>query len=243
MSPRGAARWTSWSRSRTCAGGIRASGGRRSPGSVRKPRRPRGRSRRATSRRARSSRSTLRACSAGLGAGRDRAGARHLTNRADSPRVRGPVGGQPGPAGAPSVRTWGEDCGGPPCSIVPPLPRSPLAEKISRRRSRSLGAVADAPAREWSSVCRAGTAPVRLGDRTVGRDLGVMTYPPLVARRRGAGKRWPGGRGAVSGRQAEAAHDLEHAVARVRGPRPAAVRTDPPPRSEARPRRARSCAR
>jgi hypothetical protein len=202
MSPRGAARWTSWSRSRTCAGGIRASGGRRSAGSVRKPtgvlavglgaplpaapgarpgrlgemwpqRPPRSAPRTRTagpctpprrgdrgfdvrrwrcavprgSRRARSSRSTLRACCAGLGAGRDRAGARQLTNRADPPRVRGPVGGQPGPAGAPSVRTWGKDCGGPPCSIVPPPARSPLAEKIRRRRSRSLGAMADAPAR------------------------------------------------------------------------------------------------
>ena len=100
----------------------------------------------------------------GLGAGRDRARARQLTNRADSPRVRGPVGGQPGPAGAPSVRTWGEDCGGPPSSIVPPLARSPLAEKIRRRRSRSLGAVADTPAREMV-ICM----PSRHRSRAAGR--------------------------------------------------------------------------
>jgi len=256
------------------------------PGSVRKPRRPRGRSRRATSRRAwRPSRPARRDAGtppAPISASHTTAGPCTPPRRGDRgfdvrrwrcafhevpgaparagrrcapappvsapgaivpgrgslrtgriPEGAGPGGGHPGPAGAPSVRTWGEDCGGPPCSIVPPPARSPLAEKIRRRRLRSLGAMADAPAREWSSVCRAGTAPVRLGDRTVGRDLGVMTYPPVVARRRGAGKRRPGRRGAVSGRQAEAARDLEHAVARVRGPRPAAARTDPPPRSEA----------
>jgi hypothetical protein len=89
----------------------------------------------------------------------------------------------------------------------PPLfhrwPAAPWPRKSGAGDRDRLAPWPTRPPGKWSSVCRAGTAPVRLGDRTVGRDLGVMTYPPVVsasAGRRQAVARWARGHVRPSGR-------------------------------------------
>jgi hypothetical protein len=116
------------------------------------------------SRRAHSSRSTLRACSAGLGAARDRAGARQLYEPGGLPEGAGPGGGNRAPRVRRPCARGERTVADRPAPLFHRRPAAPWPRKIRRRRSPSLGAMADAPA-QGMVICM----PSRHRSRAVGR--------------------------------------------------------------------------